>query len=68
MATNIYQEKPEFILGDDSRTSFISFQENNEGEVIINTEFSEEKTKLTKEDWLALRQFLDLAFWNENEE
>jgi hypothetical protein len=36
--------------------------------VIINTEFSEEKTKLTKEDWLALRQFLDLAFWNENEE
>ena len=68
MATNIYQENPEFILGDDERSSFISFQEDYNGKVIINIEFAAEKTELKKEDWIVLRQFLDVAFWDENEE
>ena len=68
MATNIYQENPEFILGDDERSSFISFQENYDGKVIINIEFAAEKTELKKEDWIALRSFLDIIFLNKNEE
>jgi hypothetical protein len=68
MATNIYQENPEFILGNEMGGGFISFQENHDGKIIINVEFADEKTELKKEDWVVLRQFLDVAFWDENEE
>ena len=68
MATNIYQENPEFILGTEKGGGFISFQEDHNGKIIIDVEFADEKTVLTKEDWLVLRQFLDVAFWDENEE
>ena len=68
MAINIYQENPEFILGKEGGGSFISFQEDHNGKIIINTEFADEKTELKKEEWIVLRQFLDIAFWDENEE
>ena len=68
MAINIYQENPEFILGKEGGGSFIYFQEDHNGKIIINTEFADEKTELKKEEWIVLRQFLDIAFWDENEE
>jgi hypothetical protein len=68
MASSIYQENPEFILSMDDSTKFISFQQKHNGTVIISTEFASRKTELKKEDWVVLRQFLDIAFWDENEE
>ncbi len=52
----------------DDSTKFISFQQKHNGTVIISTEFASRKTELKKEDWVVLRQFLDIAFWDENEE
>lgn len=68
MASSIYQENPEFILSTDDSTEFISFQQKYNGTIIISTEFASRETELKKEDWIALRQFLDIAFWDENEE
>ena len=68
MASSIYQENPEFILSTDDSTGFISFQQKHNGTVIISTEFASRETELKKEDWVVLRQFLDIAFWDENEE
>ena len=52
----------------DDSTEFISFQQKYNGTIIISTDFASTETELKKEDWIALRQFLDIAFWDENEE
>jgi hypothetical protein len=68
MATNIYQENPEFILGEEEFGGFISFQKEHYDRVVINVEFATEKTGLNKQDWIALKAFLDDIFNEKNKE
>ena len=44
MSTNIYQENPEFILGNEMGGGFISFQEDHDGK-ITEDEYNESRLK-----------------------